>query len=282
MTSPITNFANTMINPTPPAAENIWTKEANPNIENDSFNNSSQNPAAANLNPGVGQYVQASANKMKTFIIAGITAVAAGLTIYYRKHIPVIKGWAEKIEQNLQKNKYFEKLKNFFKEGSVGKFFQNRQAVTNLEDLKKYADYVVKNPDAAVRRIKIHSKALETNQSMAEALENVRIIAEDFVTTSGNKGKKPVFHIILNPEHADEAAKIIEQLNTKGKLDIAEGVVQKVEMIMERSGRLSEKLAGEHSSYINVGPPRHIDRKELWLNTFWQWLTRPTPNQIPK
>ncbi|MDD3014699.1 MAG: hypothetical protein PHC34_13445 [Candidatus Gastranaerophilales bacterium] len=287
MTSPITNSLNTNIQPNPiqPAAESVWTQEINPGIpaaeSNDTFNNSFQDPAAMSINPDVKQYAQASVNKMKNILIAAGVAVATGILFVKRKSIPVLKNWAAKIEKKIQEKKYFE---------SLNKFFKNKKSVTTLDELKEYAEYAIKTPDSAIRRIKIHSKTLNA-QSMEDVIQNVRLIAEDLVTTSGNKGKKPVVHIILNPEYTDKTKEIIEKLNSNSKLEIFDlnnkpvslnNVIQKVEMMIEPSNKLYEKLIGEHSALINVGPPRYVDKKELKINTFWQWLTRPTPNKIPK
>jgi hypothetical protein len=274
MTSPITNSSN--VQPVSPlAAQNVWAKEINPGVQqsgnNDSFNNSSQDPAAMNLNPDVKQLATTSANRMKTILIAAGTAIAAGLVYWKRKYIPYLNKWSDDIEKYLREKKPFE---------SLNKFFSNKKSVTTLDELKNYADDAIKTPDPAFRRIKIHSKNLD-GQSMANAIQYVRQIAEDLVTTSGNKGKKPVVHIILNPEYADKTEEIIQQLNSKSRLNISNNVIQKVEMIMEPSNKFYEKLIGEHSALINVGPPRYIDKKEFFLYTFWKWLTRPTPRQIP-
>jgi len=298
MTSPITtNSLNTNASQVAsPAPESIWTKEINPGVpqgyveSNDSFNNSSQDPAAMNLNPEVKQYAQNSANKMKNILIAAAAAIVTGILFIKRKSIPVLKDWSSKIEKQMQEKQYFESMKKFFQNNSLGKILQNKKSVTTLDELKEYAKYAIKTPDATIRRIKIHSQTLEENQSMADVIKNVRLIAEDFVTTSKNKGKRPVVHIILNPEYKNKTGEIIEQLNSKSELKILndngkkiplEKIIQKVEMTTEPAGKIYEKLIGDHSALINVGPPRNIDTKESLWNLIVSFFTRPTPNKIP-
>lgn len=259
MSTPAINPINTTV---PPAAskpaESVWTKEINPNIptghaESDSYNNQSeQDPAALNIKPEIKQLADASVAKTKQLLMAAGAAIVAAIAVAKRKSLPVL-----------------------------GKIFEEASPITTSEKLKKYAEYAVRNIDPPVKKIKIHKDVLESGETMSDVIKNVRKIAEDLITSSGNKGKRPVVHVILNPEHADKADQIINQLNSGSTLNIADGVVQKVEMFMEPVNKTYEKLLGNHPALINVGPPRFIDRKvnifDLLVNSINNWSIRSIP-----
>lgn len=278
------NSINKVTTANPAPQDGIWSQEINPPVpaghadsthnKNDSFNHSenpdaaaNQDPAAINISPEVKQAAKESFLKGKEVILAASAAIMAALVAFRNKKLPMMKSTL---------SEYVKKAGKLTP--VIGGYVKKYSKVVDASELGEFVNELKTKGPQHFRNIDIHSSNLN-KKPMAEVLQDIRTIANTYVTHNNNK--KPVIDIILKQEHSGKIQQIIDDFNKNGAINVADEV-DRVVVRMEPVKKSLKALGGLNTIELNVGATRYMDKRAGILDYIGNYIKRSlTSRKLP-